>query len=464
MTAYRSIAKNYAASAFGMGISFLNQIVMVPIFITFWGVDKYADWILITAFSSFFMMSDLGLNRATNNEFVIQYHHGNYDVCKKLQTNAFFLVLIIFSIFIISSVFVCFLEGFKKLLGVTVFSENQTSIVFILLLSNIFLLMYGRVYHGILRAVSKTHIAILVDNISRFLTLIILLAGIWLHLNIIYILIVYTVPGIGSILFKHFYTKRIFPVKLAFRNFDKEIFKSIIKPSLAFMIFPLGEAISNQGMIFVVSSILGSTILVAFTTTRTVVNFLRQMMNMVSTSINPEVCIAYGRREYKTVFDIYYRSLVITFVVTGLGIIFLMLFGKPIYLAWTKHAVNFDGIFFTGMLFVLLFSCLRGISSVIPLATNTHERFTGAFLISQVGGVIFSFIFLKLWPHLYVIPSVLLIAEAGLFIYSMRENNKLLDTDLKTVGKDILVQAKYLGQKGQSFVSDRLIRHHVNEN
>jgi hypothetical protein len=80
MSIYKSIAKNYAANVFGMGINFLNQIAMVPLFIARWGVDKYADWILITAFSSFFAMADMGLSTVAINEFVIKYQQKNIIV------------------------------------------------------------------------------------------------------------------------------------------------------------------------------------------------------------------------------------------------------------------------------------------------------------------------------------------------------------------------------------------------
>jgi hypothetical protein len=53
MSIYKSIAKNYASNSIGLGINFLNQIAMVPLFISLWGVTKYADWILITAFLLF---------------------------------------------------------------------------------------------------------------------------------------------------------------------------------------------------------------------------------------------------------------------------------------------------------------------------------------------------------------------------------------------------------------------------
>ena len=113
MSVYESIVKNFAASIFGMGVTFLNQIAMVPLFIMYWGIAKYADWILITALSSFFAMTDMGLNRASNNEFVIKYNQKDYDTCLKLQTNAFLFVLSVFGVFLLVSVLILALWGFK---------------------------------------------------------------------------------------------------------------------------------------------------------------------------------------------------------------------------------------------------------------------------------------------------------------------------------------------------------------
>ena len=138
MSTYKAIAKNYAANVFGMGVNFLNQIAMVPLFISLWGINKYADWILITALSSFFSMSNLGLNQATNNEFVIKFQQKDYISCIKLLTNSFLFVLAVGILFILGSIVLSLLFGFKNILHTTTFNEKETSSIFILLLLNIF--------------------------------------------------------------------------------------------------------------------------------------------------------------------------------------------------------------------------------------------------------------------------------------------------------------------------------------
>ena len=42
------IRKNLLANGFGIGVQLLNQIVLVPFYILFWGNELYSDWIVIS--------------------------------------------------------------------------------------------------------------------------------------------------------------------------------------------------------------------------------------------------------------------------------------------------------------------------------------------------------------------------------------------------------------------------------
>ena len=67
------IRKNVVANLFGVGVNLLNQVVLVPFYILCWGKDLYADWIVITAVTAFFSMSDIGLNNVIQNRFAIKF-------------------------------------------------------------------------------------------------------------------------------------------------------------------------------------------------------------------------------------------------------------------------------------------------------------------------------------------------------------------------------------------------------
>jgi O-antigen/teichoic acid export membrane protein len=447
MSIYKSIAKNYAANIAGMGIHFGEQIAMVPLFISLWGIDKYADWILITALSSFFTMTNVGLNTVTNNEFVIRYQRKEFDVCVRLLANAFFFVLIVGSLSISVSIVIGFTCGFQEILNTKVFSGTETSVSFILLLFNVFVKMYNAIYSGIFNAVSKTHLNIYIGNIIKLAEILLLFLGILLKYNIISILIIYCIPAVAGIGFNHFYTKRWFDASLKFSNFHAHTFKTILKPSIAFMMMPLGFAVQNQGMVFVVNALLGAPILVAYTTTRTFVNFLRQFMNMLANAIWPEISVAYGKKNLSAIAKLYSRSFIITFVLSLFCIILLFVFGKPVYLIWTKYAISFESMFFYGMLIVLLVSCLWGITSTIPLATNNHGSFSVAFLVTQLAGVVMTYIALNIYSNLSIIPVMLFIEEVFLLWFVMKKVNQLLNSNFNTFKKGIPQEVKVMTDK-----------------
>jgi O-antigen/teichoic acid export membrane protein len=238
--------------------------------------------------------------------------------------------------------------------------------------------------------------------------------------------------------------QRWFKLRFSFKWVDIPLLKSFVKPSAAFMLIPLGHAISNQGMIFVINTLLGSVILVVFTTTRTLINLLRAMMNLLNYSIEPEVSVAYGKRDFSTITKLYHRSLIITFVSSFCCIILLMLFGKPVYMIWTKYAISFESMFFYGMLAVLLVSCLWNITSIIPLATNTHISFSIAFVVAQLTGVGIISVALIIYPYLAIVPIGLFLAEIFLLYFVMKEVNLLLNSNFAAFRKEIPHEVKFI--------------------
>jgi O-antigen/teichoic acid export membrane protein len=419
------IAKNYAANSLGMGIRFLEQIAMVPLFIALWGVDKYADWILITAFSSFFTMADMGLNRASTNEFVIRYQQKKYDVCAKLLINTFVYIIVVGSIFVLSAILIACTNGFNGLLHVAVFPEYETSFAFILLLFGVFIRMYNGAYHGVFMAVSRFHISIMINNVVQLSEVLILAAGVLCKINITIILVVYIVPVFISTVYKHVYIQKWFKLRFSVKSVDLLLLKSLLKPSFAFMLLPLGWAISTQGTIFVVNVLLGSTVLVTFTTMNTIVNFLRSLMNLLSIAIWPEISVAYGKKDTATIAALYHRSFVVTGVLMALCSILLIFLGKPLYLLWTRHALLFNPVFFHGMLAVLFVSCLWGIASTILLATNNHISFNIVFFAAQAAKTGIVFVALTVYPSLAVIPVGLISIELFLLWFVIRKANQL---------------------------------------
>ena len=88
------IRKNLVANGFGIGVQLLNQVVLVPFYILFWGNELYSDWIVISALTLIFSMSDIGLNNVIQNRFTIKLSEGSHKECNSLLTDNFLLVVV----------------------------------------------------------------------------------------------------------------------------------------------------------------------------------------------------------------------------------------------------------------------------------------------------------------------------------------------------------------------------------
>ncbi len=447
MSVYKSIFKNYLANGVGMGINFLSQIALVPMFIAFWGVSQYADWILITSFTLFFNLTDVGLNTVSNNEFVMRYHRKEYGMCVKLQVNMFVFIAVVGLALTALAAAVAWIWGYNDMLGITVFTRTETSVVFVLLIAKIFIKMYGAVYHGIFNALSRAHILIMLNNVALLGELAILFLGLWFKMEIIPLAVVYCLPVTFSAIYKHIDSQRRFRVEFSFRQFDPVLLRSIIRPSLESMAMPIGYALQNQGMIFVVNSLLGPVVLLSFTTMRTAVNFLRSITNMVTYSASPEISVAYGRGDLHTLKQVYHRAIVITMALVTALFVLLAIFGKPVYLAWTHNEVAFDPVFFYGMLVLLLISCSWICGATILGSTNQYRRYSVFFMLSIAAGVVLSYAALRFYPHLGVLPFVLIPVEVVLSWFILHRTNKFLEADFNELSRGLAAEGKFLSAK-----------------
>lgn len=395
---------------------------MVPLFISLWGIEKYADWIIITALSSFFTMTNLGLNQATNNEFVIRYQNKEYDKCNKLLSNSSVFILMVGLFIVLILYFIDFIWGFKHILNVSIFNANETTATFLFLLVNIFLKMYGGIYAGIYRVTSKAHLNSLIDNITRIFELVILLTGIILGFNIIIIICCFNIPALISIGLRHYQANKWFTIDVfKFSNFDWTILSTLIKPSLAFMLIPLGLAISNQGIVFLVKAYLGASVLVSFSTTRTLINFIKTGTTLISSSIYPEISNAYAKKDAYLVNKIYNKSYMISFLMLGILLVFFLIFGKSIFLFWTKNAVEFYSSLFYGLLVAVIISSLWNIPSTILTSTNNHNAFSVFFIMAQGLAICLIYLILTISPHVFYIPAVILFSEICILYYTHKK-------------------------------------------
>lgn len=420
------ILKNIAGNFYGVGVNLFSQIVLVPFFITYWGIELYADWIALTAISSFFSMSDIGLNTVTANQYSICYNNGNKKECDSLLANNIILILSIWAVCLAIGAIAFKIIDVKNAMNLHIVSSQTGGTVLFLLVSKIFISMLSSVYTAIYRAKSMAYKTFFISNTSRLLDALILLLGILLNLDVVLIAFLYCIPSILQFFYYAIDSSLRYNSKIHFKAFDFKLFKKILIPSVSFMSFPLGYAIIMQGFTLIVNKFFGAESVVLYNTTRTICNFLKVVPNAIKNATWPEFTIAFAKGNTHRMVNLYKKTIILSLSFVILAAIILLTFGNVIYQIWTKNAVEFNFLLMLTYMTSIFFNSVWETSGMALMATNRHTRL--GILFVCLSGLSF-LLAISIAPHINsLIPIVfcILLTDMLLSIYTLRKSKRLI--------------------------------------
>jgi O-antigen/teichoic acid export membrane protein len=418
---FSAVKKNLLANFFGIGVQLLIQIALVPIFLIFWKVEVYSDWLVISAITSFFTVTDIGLNSVTINRFVIKYAEENFKECRALLTNNLLLIIGVFFVSVVGCLFFIFAFDLNEVLHLHQLSNETARWIFILFIIHVFLGMGSALFDAMYRAVHLNHRAVYIANLVRLLEGGIIVCSLLLGFSIELMVLLYLAPRLFSIILKVYECRRLFDFQFSLKNADWRLFKLLFIPSLSFMSFPIGNTIVFQGFSLLVNNYFGASSLVSFNTTRTLTSFVTQILGAFLQSVWPEFSIAYGKKDYDRMRLLHRKAFVIATITAVLISLFLLLFGNLIFDIWTNGKVEFYFPLMLAFLVVLIFRNVWSTSSVVLMSTNYHTTLGILFVSFAAISLGFSMLILNLYESISLLVYCILILEISLIFYSIKK-------------------------------------------
>lgn len=416
-----AIQRNLFSNFFGIGVQLLNQILLVPLYLYYWNVNLYSDWIIITAISSFFSISDIGLNSVTTNQFAISYTRGEKQLCTSLLTNNYLLIGLVASIAMISCLIYVSCFDIVSNLSLHILSREEASYIFLVLTGMIFIGMASSVSDAIYRANSKTHKGVYLNNTARLCECLIILFSLIVHLPMTIMVTIYLLPKCIILVYKTIDTRKLFAYTFRIEDRNIPLLKKLFIPSLTFMSFPVGNAIVYQGFTLVVNKFFGAEALVLFNTTRTLCNFARQLLATMQQAVWPEYSIAYGKNDTIRMRLLHRKAFGIATIGAILISTFLLIFGKYIYTIWTHGSIPFSFALMLAFLIVLIVENSWTTSSVCLMATNKHSKIGVAYITTAIIAIGVACLLAYFKAALPSIVYCLLLIHLPLSCYAIKE-------------------------------------------
>jgi O-antigen/teichoic acid export membrane protein len=212
--------------------------------------------------------------------------------------------------------------------------------------------------------------------------------------------------------------------------------RRLARPAIAFMGFPLGNALNLQGTLLAVGYALGPVAVVVFGVARTVSRVALQMVQMVNTTFEPEMSIAFGAGNYELTRTLLRRACQLALLI-AIAIVLLMITLGPWFLThWTSGHVPPSRTLLSILLLVVIFYALWSTSAMLMTSTNQHQRLATYYIIGTSLTCVCCYFFARAWGlhgaaaslliseivmNLYVVPASLRIAHDTLpaFLASM---------------------------------------------
>ena len=420
------IRKNIVANIFGIGVNLCNQILLVPVFLHFWGTDLYSDWIVISAISSFFMLSEVGINSIVQNRFVIKYSQNDIRECQALLNCNLIIITGLFVLSIIGALIYLDFYDIKSNLHLVSISKTEASKVFIFLLIQVFALMYMGVPNSIFRAFQKNYLAVFIDHIARLSWVIVTMVCIISNTSIVLMSALLSIPYVILFFVKFFITQKYFKIKLGLAGITIRLLREIFLLGAGFLSFPLANAILLQGFTLIVNKYFGSSSVVLYNTTRTMCNFIKTLLNSIQNSVWPEYSIAYGLKNIDRMKYLYYKAIRISFVLSLIISAVLLLVGPIIYNIWTSNMVHFSYSLMCSFLVVLIVNTLWNTGSVVLLSTNNHSQFGLLNIISTSVALVVAIILAKYTHSLSAVVYSTLVIDIILTGYVHKKFRRLI--------------------------------------
>lgn len=382
------LAKNIASNAYGQAITIIVQVISVPLFLAYWGADKYGEWLILTAIPVYLAFGDLGFSAVAANEMAMLTAKNDVQGARNMYIATLTLMSLICVFLLLVTFALASTINVAALLKIEAEPSDQVTIAVLLLALGVLITLLNGVQSAICRAIHGYATPTIINNSSRVLEFVL----IWVLL----------VEGFGYVMLAGgmLVSKTLTIFLITYKNYSAQIsvkpqielrkvptIRPLLVPSIAFLAFPIGLALSIQGVTILVGTVLGPASVVALNTVRTITRLVTQIVTSLNQSVWPEMSTAMGKGEVSQIRKLYKFALKGSAGIVVLAGGGLLVWGDQLLLWWTNQAVPLSIGLLPTMLAAVAINASWQPSWVYLMATNKHTSLGVYFFICSLGSL-----------------------------------------------------------------------------
>lgn len=411
-------------------IRVMEQLLLIPFFLTAWGAAYYGEWITLSIIPTVLTFTNFGFGSAVSNSFVLAYTGGDKQKAADINKNG---ILVVGGSIVVGTILTAAIlwgSSYFHVFENSLIPIHEAILAIALLMTGRLISFYHLLIEGYYRGARK---AVLSGFLYAGCSAINLLVG---------FCVLYGEGGIVEYAFSQFLITILFTIVyfvigrrlVDFKGYRGRYILSDIKQitskGMGYMMDPVWQCIYFQGSTLVVRLTLGSEAVAAFNTIRTACRSVSQIFNVVNGSIFPELQYEYGQGNMQTVHRLFRLSVLSSMIVGVIGTIFLSLFGLDIYNWWTQSQLSVTTEVWNTFVVSILFNAVWWTAMVAYPITNQPYHFAIASITTACLSVVICYI-LSIYLGLLGGALGIMLFELVMMLYVLPDSCRLLE--MKTI-------------------------------
>lgn len=403
------------AGVYGQVITTIIALGSLPLFLNVWTVEQYGIWIVLSTLPAYIASLDIGVASVLSNQIFLKKGTNRNNYSSKLFSTALVFVLILLLLTM------CLLVIFIPFLPENYTVYNKTILLLAcwggLSLFNPFIDLFFRLKGDFYTGIFVLNTQRLFEWLFSLVALVLTenpLAVAWTLL--VTKLIIYLVS------FSILYCKNDhFQFGKQFICFG--VVKKYLDKSVRFSLFPISNAITIQGLTYVVFTFLGAEVVVIYNVYRTLTRTLTQGLTIMNKAYWPEFTEAFSNRKFQKLNQLIKSCRQIN-VILGVSLfIIMMISGETIIFYWTTNKIPFEYGFYGSMMLVVLITSFWQPNWVLLMALNKHSGFAIAFFRNSIITILLSVALISFLGK-FAIPLSLVIYELLMYLDAKKHSYK----------------------------------------
>ena len=397
--------------------STIIQFVQVPLLLHYWSLPLNGEWMILTAIPSYLGFSDVGFGSVAGNEMSMLMARGEQKAALAVFQSCWWLITGLVALAGGLMSLAIYLLPMSRLLHLeSISTSDARSILFWLGLS-VLLGQLEQLLQSAWRCVARYSYGNFVKSTLSLAAFGMQVVPVCMGYGPRTTAMVLALANIGATLLLCILVRRDIPwISFGWTHASVAEIRRLARPAMAFLGFPLGNALNIQGTLMAVGYALGPGAVVVFGTARTVSRIALQIIQMVNNTVWPELSIAFGAGNFDLVRTLHRRACQLALFISSAVVITVAIFGPTFLHHWTVGKVPPSNALVDLLLAVVVVYSLWSTSSTLVAAINRHERLALLYSVATGLTVLVTYVAARHWG-LYGAAASLLLSELIMSTY-----------------------------------------------